>query len=74
MTLYSVDRVEGELVVLTSEQYGDVIVAKNRFDGEPREGDCFTERAGRYERSERSTKALRDEVNSLLDELLKKHL
>ncbi|MEA5051662.1 MAG: DUF3006 domain-containing protein [Oscillospiraceae bacterium] len=69
---YSVDRIEDGRVVLVDGERRERTVRADCFDEPPREGDCVVAHSGRYRRSERSTKQLRDEVNALLDSLLER--
>ncbi|MEA4912215.1 MAG: DUF3006 domain-containing protein [Oscillospiraceae bacterium] len=70
--LYSVDRIEGDLVVLVDDARKETVVSKSRFDEAPREGDRCVEQYGRYRRNVQSTAQLRAQVNDLLDSLLHK--
>ena len=71
--VYSVDRIEGDLVVLVDDARNETVVSKSRFEQAPREGERCVEQYGRYRRSAQSTAQLRTEVNALLDALLRKN-
>lgn len=59
MSTYSVDRIEGEIVVLEDENRSRHNVPLCRFDGLPQEGDIVTEQEGRYQKDEAATKQRR---------------
>ena len=71
---YSVDRIEGDKVVLVGEDGKERVAALEKFGKRPQEGEIYTlGKAGVYRPSAADTKQSKQQANALLQTLLEKN-
>ena len=73
MSLWIVDRLDGEFVVCEREDGSLCPVPLSRFEGPVREGDCLKEDQGRFSVDQAATKARREQLKSRISHIWKRN-
>lgn len=72
MKIYSVDRFEGNEVVLIGDDRSQKIIKRYQISSEVKETDCLEERGGRFFLNDQETNERKDRVIALQNKLFKK--